>query len=91
VVSELFADAVQHGPADGPVLVSYCLCGDGLRVVVCDPGGITIPTLRASHDLQEGGRGLHVVDMIAAAWGQFRVEHARVVYLRQHTFHRGAA
>lgn len=91
VLSKLFANAGQHGPTGGPVLVSYCRCGDGLRVVVCDPGGITIPTLRAPHDLQEGGRGLHVADMISAAWGQFRVKHARFVYLRQRTFHRGAA
>jgi hypothetical protein len=79
VVSELFANAVQHGPGGGRVLVSYYLSSGGIRIVVCDSGGPTSPRLRTPNTQEEGGRGLHVVDVIAAAWGQFR-DHAQVVW-----------
>ena len=62
------------------MLVGYCLCRDGIRIIVCDEGGITAPQLRESSQLDEGGRGLQVVDMIAARWGYFRVGRAQVVW-----------
>ena len=46
VVSELFGNAVVHGPAGGGVLVGYCLWPGGVRIVVCDVGGPAIPQLR---------------------------------------------
>ena len=55
------------------MLVGYCLCRDGIRIIVCDEGGITAPQLRESSQLDEGGRGLQVVDMIAARWGYLRL------------------
>ena len=36
VVSELFTNAVRHGPGGGRVLVGYCLWSRGVRIVVCD-------------------------------------------------------
>jgi Histidine kinase-like ATPase domain len=72
-VSELFTNAVMHGPAGGRVLVGYCLWAEGARVVVCDGGGSGIPELRRGAGLAEGGRGLHVVDSVAARWGSFRL------------------
>jgi Histidine kinase-like ATPase domain len=79
VVSELFANALMHGPRDGRVLVGYCLWREGARIVVCDGGGPGAPQLvRAG--LTEGGRGLHVVDSLAARWGSFRLCGARVVW-----------
>jgi hypothetical protein len=80
VVSELFANALLHGPAGGRVLAGYCLWRNGARIVVCDGGGVTAPRLRDPRELDEGGRGLLVVAMIAAAWGSFRARHARVVW-----------
>ena len=80
VTSELFANAVMHGPAGGRVLLGYCLWRDGARIVVCDGGGPRMPRLRECSDLAEGGRGLHVVDSLAARWGSFRMSGALVVW-----------
>lgn len=79
VVSELFANAVLHGPG-GQVLVAHYLWRDGARIVVCDGGGASTPQLRQPARSEEGGRGLQVVDVIAAAWGQFRIGAVQVVW-----------
>ena len=44
-VSELYANAVMHGPQGSRVLAGYCLWPTGARIVVCDGGG---PTGRGS-------------------------------------------
>ncbi|MBV9450924.1 MAG: ATP-binding protein [Streptosporangiaceae bacterium] len=81
VVSELFANALMHGPPGGRVLVGYCLWREGARVVVCDGGGPGAPRLvYAGAGLADGGRGMHVVDSLAARWGSFRLSGARVVW-----------
>ena len=79
-VAELFANAVMHGPAGGRVLVGYCLWSKGARIVVCDGGGPSTPRLRHSTGLAEGGRGLQVVDSLAARWGSFRLIGSQVVW-----------
>lgn len=79
VVSELFTNAVVHGPG-GQVLVANCLWRDGVRIIVCDGGGPASPQVRQPARSEEGGRGLQVVDMIAAAWGQFRAGPVQVVW-----------
>ena len=80
VVSELFGNAVMHGPAGGRVLVGYCLWREGARLVVCDGGGPGMPRLVQGGELAEGGRGLRVVDSLAARWGSFRLAGARAVW-----------
>jgi Histidine kinase-like ATPase domain len=80
VLAELFANAVMHGPAGGQVLVGYCLWGRGARIVVCDGGGTGTPRLASRAGLAEGGRGLRVVDSLAARWGSFRLPGAQLVW-----------
>jgi anti-sigma regulatory factor (Ser/Thr protein kinase) len=80
VVSELFGNAVVHGPAGGFVLVGYCLWRQGARLVVCDSGGQRAPRLVDGDELAEGGLGLRVVDAVAARWGSFRLPGAQVVW-----------
>jgi anti-sigma regulatory factor (Ser/Thr protein kinase) len=80
VVTELFGNAVQHGPAGGRVLVGYCLWRDGARLVVCDAGGRGTPRLVHGDQFAEGGRGLHVVDSLSARWGSFRLAGAQAVW-----------
>ncbi|MGH3153501.1 MAG: ATP-binding protein, partial [Streptosporangiaceae bacterium] len=80
VVTELFGNAVRHGPAGGRVLVGYCLWREGARLVVCDGGGPGTPRLMRPGELAEGGRGLHVVDSLAARWGSFRLVGAQAVW-----------
>ncbi len=79
-VSELFANAVMHGPAGGRVLVAYCLWRQGARIVVCDGGAASTPRLVQGGGLAEGGRGLQVVDAVAARWGSFRLTGAQVTW-----------
>jgi hypothetical protein len=78
--SELYANAVMHGPAGGRVLAGYCLWSGGARIVVCDGGGPGMPRVRQGAGLAEGGRGLQVIDSLAVAWGSFRLPGARVVW-----------
>ena len=47
---------------------------------MCDSGGPTLPRLRDGNGLAEGGRGLQVVDALAARWGSFRAARAQVVW-----------
>jgi anti-sigma regulatory factor (Ser/Thr protein kinase) len=80
VVSELFGNAVRHGPTGGRVLVGYCLWQQGARLAVCDGGGPGTPRLVHGGELAEGGRGLRVVDALAARWGSFRPAGAQAVW-----------
>jgi anti-sigma regulatory factor (Ser/Thr protein kinase) len=80
VVTELFSNALMHGPAGGRVLVGYCLWREGARLVVCDGGGPGTPRLMRDAQLAEGGRGLFVVDALAARWGSFRLAGAQAVW-----------
>jgi anti-sigma regulatory factor (Ser/Thr protein kinase) len=80
VVSELFGNAVTHGPAGGRILVGYCLRQQGARLVVCDGGGPDLLQLVHSGELDEGGRGLRVVDALAARWGSVRLPGALAVW-----------
>jgi anti-sigma regulatory factor (Ser/Thr protein kinase) len=81
---ELFGNAAVHGPAGGLVLAAYCLWPGGVRLAVCDGGGPGAPRLRrgTAPDGAETGRGLQIVDAIAAQWGSFRLSSGgpRVVW-----------
>jgi anti-sigma regulatory factor (Ser/Thr protein kinase) len=79
-VDELFVNAVLHGPRYGRVLIGYCLWPSGVRIVVADGGGAGQPHLRTGADLDEDGRGLRLVDNLAAQWGSFRLPGAQVVW-----------
>jgi anti-sigma regulatory factor (Ser/Thr protein kinase) len=79
-VTELFSNAVRYGPAGGRVLVGYCLWQQGARLVVCDAGGPGTPRLVHGGQLAEDGRGLYVVDALAARWGSFRLAGAQAVW-----------
>jgi hypothetical protein len=80
VIDELYANAVMHGPEGGQVLAGYCLWPAGARILVCDGGTASTPRLRNGADLAEGGRGLQIIDALAAAWGSFRLPGAQVVW-----------
>jgi hypothetical protein len=43
--------------------------GEGVRVEVTDRSGVTVPVLRPGDCGAEGGRGLYLVDSLAARWG----------------------
>ena len=69
IVTELVSNAVVHGPG-GPVSLNLELGGHGLRGQVADPG----PPIRKNglvrrRAVDEGGRGLFLVDALSDEWG----------------------
>ena len=74
LVSELVTNSILHSRArcsGGIVAVTLKALADGIRAEVHDQGSVTVPTLHREPppDLQEGGRGLRLVNALAARWG----------------------
>ena len=67
LTSEVVTNAIVHAGTE--ITVEVFPAADGIRVEVTD--GSPPPLLRPAHPDPEGvgGRGLQLVDMIAAAWG----------------------
>ena len=68
LTSELVANALHHGPADGPITVRTAVVDGALEVTVCDQGQ-QAPVVRRPPATAEGGRGMMLVDMLATTWG----------------------
>lgn len=69
IVTELVTNAVRHGPG-GPVEVALECGGNGIRGQVADPGsGIRKHQLVSRRPIDEGGRGLFLVDALSDSWG----------------------
>jgi anti-sigma regulatory factor (Ser/Thr protein kinase) len=72
IVSELVTNSIVHSRsgarADGTVTIG--LSGDShrVRVEVTDLGGTSLPRLREFDFCSESGRGLFMVEALAAAW-----------------------
>lgn len=66
VVSELVTNAVRHGQP--PVELEIGTCEHCVTVVVAD-AGTSRPAPRPAEDDAEGGRGLHLVDVLAVEHG----------------------
>jgi anti-sigma regulatory factor (Ser/Thr protein kinase) len=69
IVTELVTNAVEHGPG-GPVSLVLDTGGHGVRGQVADPGpGIRRQQLVRGRLVDEGGRGLFLVDALSDGWG----------------------
>nr|BFD84089.1 ATP-binding protein [Streptomyces sp. Xyl84] len=70
MVSELVTDAVLHGRSDAAwlVRVEWFRAGPSLRVVVHNPGLPASVRLRRPDTDDPHGRGLLLVDALAASW-----------------------
>lgn len=65
--SELVTNAVLHGV--GPVTLRAWLEGGAMRVEVSEDGEGE-PLAQRDHDVEdEGGRGLHIVEVVSTRWG----------------------
>jgi anti-sigma regulatory factor (Ser/Thr protein kinase) len=74
LTSELVANAVRHplrGEANrGPEIEVTIVHTEGtFRVEVCDHDDRPLPQVVAPSTPREGGMGLHLVDVLSAAWG----------------------
>jgi serine/threonine-protein kinase RsbW len=68
LTSELVANAVVHGPPHGSILVRTRATDDRFEVSVSDESP-RVPVVRHSGPLDEGGRGMMLVELMAADWG----------------------
>ncbi|MGC0327508.1 anti-sigma regulatory factor (Ser/Thr protein kinase) [Streptomyces sp. SAI-170] len=64
IVGELAANAAEHGRDD--MTVRLCLHGGVLWISVTDSGAPASPPVPRSADLEEHGRGLSIVEFLAA-------------------------
>ncbi|WNI22996.1 ATP-binding protein [Streptomyces sp. ITFR-16] len=70
VVAELAANATLHGHVPGrDFRVLLLVDEDTLRVEVTDVRGEELPRLQERNDIADGGRGLLLVEALAARWG----------------------
>jgi serine/threonine-protein kinase RsbW len=71
VATELVSNAIRHAEplADGQVTVTWKIEPDGVFVRVTDGGGANTPRVRHVSPRDTSGRGLALVEALAARWG----------------------
>jgi anti-sigma regulatory factor (Ser/Thr protein kinase) len=74
LLSELVTNSVRHSASGLPgrtVTVTVLSSGEVTRVQVTDRSGAAVPALRrlGVSGAEGGGRGLYLVDALAARWG----------------------
>ena len=71
LVSEIVTNAVRHPQQRGRIGMTLTLARGRIRVEVSDPGGgdFAKPSVHTPPVSQLGGRGLLIVDRVAADWG----------------------
>ena len=77
LVSELVTNAIRH--ADSEVEVAVRLLPEALRVEVGDTGQGTPTVVEAAPDAEQG-RGLALVEALAAAWGVEPEGNGKIVW-----------
>ncbi|MCZ4510680.1 ATP-binding protein [Streptomyces sp. ActVer] len=68
-VSELASNVITHVGLGTPAILAVSMNGMHLRIEVHDPDTRALPTLLDAHIDAEGGRGMALVDAVAARWG----------------------
>ncbi|WP_128379095.1 ATP-binding protein [Streptomyces cavernae] len=70
VVSELATNVVRHGPLmEREFEVAVTVLADGSCFIEVSDESPETPRLRTAHCDEESGRGLYLVESLAAAWG----------------------
>jgi anti-sigma regulatory factor (Ser/Thr protein kinase) len=80
VVSELVANVVDHVAGEAAFTLELTLAGDWLRVAVAD-GSAVRPVVRQLDGSAPRGRGMRLVEQIAARWGVEDHEGGKRVWL----------
>ncbi|MFI5798852.1 ATP-binding protein [Streptomyces sp. NPDC051677] len=74
-VSELASNVITHVGPGTPATLAVSMNGVRLRIEVHDPDTRALPTLLDANVESEGGRGMALVDAVAARWGvQLRLD-----------------
>jgi anti-sigma regulatory factor (Ser/Thr protein kinase) len=73
LTSEAVTNSLLHSRSgnDGKVTVVLVELPGAIRIEVVDDGGPTVPALRDGDPLGMGGRGLWLIDQLAAEWSHF--------------------
>ncbi len=80
LTSELVTNVVRHVGA--PVTIELVDLGDSVVIAVADPSP-DVPTIPPPSPAVTGGRGLAIVEGLAAAWGVVNLpEEGKVVWVR---------
>ena len=81
LTSELVTNSLQHSWSrrpGGTITVTLIAIPGGVRCEVTDQGAATVPALRAAppgpQELEDSGRGLHLVNVLSARWDYCRDE-----------------
>ncbi|MFF0010483.1 ATP-binding protein [Streptomyces sp. NPDC005374] len=82
LVSELATNVVRHGPLlEREFEVAVTALADGSCLIEVSDEGRLEPRLRVVGEWEEAGRGLHLVENIATAWGVWsRGRHGKTVW-----------
>ncbi|MEI5524154.1 ATP-binding protein [Streptomyces brasiliscabiei] len=82
VVSELATNVVRHGPLlEREFEVAVTALADGSCFIEVSDEGMAAPRLREVGEWAESGRGLRLVEHLAAAWGVWsRGRHGKTVW-----------
>lgn len=96
VMSELVSNAITHSQSGRPggivtVAVEMTAKQGDVRIRVRDAGGPDAPVLTSSDPDSEHGRGLAIVDALAADWGSRTGPAGRVTWCRIEASRRAAA
>ncbi|GIM88368.1 ATP-binding protein [Paractinoplanes toevensis] len=79
VISELVQNVSKHTHSDGELVVSL---DDGTVLVEVGDGSTTAPRLEPPDANRLGGRGLHLIEAVAAQWGVRMCRDGKVVWAR---------
>jgi anti-sigma regulatory factor (Ser/Thr protein kinase) len=82
LVSELATNVVRHGPLlEREFEVAVTALADGSCLIEVSDEGRLEPRLRVVGQFEETGRGLHLVENVATAWGVWsRGRHGKTVW-----------
>ncbi|MBN3932061.1 ATP-binding protein [Streptomyces verrucosisporus] len=84
-VSELVANVIRHVGTGTPVTLAVSMNRTRLRIELTDPDIRALPTLLSPSGEQETGRGLALLDALAAGWGVILREEAKVTWCELET------
>lgn len=77
IVSELVTNAVRHGCA--PIELRLSTLASAIRLEVSD-GSSALPVGRIAADDEANGRGIHLIEQLADAWGTVTTDIGKTVW-----------
>lgn len=78
IVSELVTNSVRHSGSDDPIVLRAWVRPGGMKVEVADGGFGFEPRTGGDDDIEEGGRGLLILESLSDCWGVTGAGRTRV-------------